>query len=72
MNARVFNRIEARSEDGAIQLDEKTGVVRLPPGTYHITGFSSTIYYTGEEAPEMVYSAGSAAHVFARLCIRRL
>jgi hypothetical protein len=143
MNARVFNRIEARSEDGAIQLDEKTGIVRLPPGTYHITGFSSTIYYTGEEAPEMVeprspanggycrlrraedspedrdagfalgsiatanaipslvetyfttagearivmehqsgsdprdvylqvYSAGSAAHVFARLCIRRL
>src|SRR5215213_898143 len=67
MNARVFNRIEARSRDGAIQLDEKTGVVTLPPGTYHITGFSTTVYYTGDEPPEMVEPRSPANGGYCRL-----
>lgn len=67
MNARVFNRIEARSADGAIQLDEKTGVVTLPPGTYHMTGFSTTVYYTGDEPPEMVEPRSPANGGYCRL-----
>jgi len=67
MNTRVFNRIEARSNDAAIQLDEKTGVIRLPPGTYHITGFSTTVYYTGKEAPEMVEPRSPANGGYCRL-----
>ena len=53
MNTRVFNHVDAQSPDGSIQLDQKTGVITLPPGTYHLNGFSSTVYFTGEEPPEM-------------------
>lgn len=67
MNTRVFNRIESRSEDAAIQLDEETGVITLPPGTYHITGFSTTVYFTGDEPPEMVGSRSMANGGYCRL-----
>jgi hypothetical protein len=70
MNTRVFNRVEARSADGAIQLDEQTGVVTLPPGTYHMTGFSTVVYYTGDEPPEMVEPRTPASGGYCRL--RRL
>jgi hypothetical protein len=67
MNTRVFNHVDARSPDGAIQLDETTGVITLPPGTYHITGFSTTVYYTGEEPPEMVDARSPANGGYCRL-----
>lgn len=67
MNTRVLNRVEARSADGAIQLDESTGTITLPPGTYHITGFSTTVYYTGNEPPEMVEPRSPAAGGYCRL-----
>ena len=67
MNTRVFNHVDARSPDGAIELDESTGVITLPPGTYHITGFSSTVYYTGEEPPEMVEPRSPANGGYCRL-----
>jgi hypothetical protein len=67
MNTRVFNHIDARSPEGAIQLDESTGVITLPPGTYHITGFSTTVYYTGEEPPEMVEPRSPANGGYCRL-----
>jgi len=67
MNARVFNHVEARSADGSIQLDEQTGVITLPPGTYHITGFSTTVYYTGDEPPEMVEPRTPANGGYCRL-----
>lgn len=67
MNTRVFNCIEARSADGAIQLDETTGMVTLPPGTYHVTGFSTTVYYTGDEPPEMVEPRSPANGGYCRL-----
>jgi hypothetical protein len=54
MNTRVFNRTEAQSPDKTIQRDEETGVITLPPGTYHIIGFSTTVYSPGGEPPEMV------------------
>jgi hypothetical protein len=67
MNTRVFNHVDARSPDGAIELDESTGVITLPPGTYHITGFSTTVYYTGEEPPEMVEPRSPANGGYCRL-----
>lgn len=67
MNTRVFNVIEARSPDAAIKLDETTGVVTLPPGTYHLTGFSTTVYNTGDEPPEMVTSRSPANGGYCRL-----
>ena len=67
MNTRVFNRIESRSADGSIRLDELTGVVTIPPGTYHITGFSTTVYYTGNEPPEMVEPRSPACGGYCRL-----
>ncbi len=67
MNTRVFNHVDARSPEGAIQLDESTGVITLPPGTYHITGFSTTVYYTGEEPPEMVEPRSPANGGYCRL-----
>jgi hypothetical protein len=67
MNTRVFNRVDARSAEGAIQLDESTGVITLPPGTYHITGFSTTVYFTGNEPPEMVEPRSLAAGGYCRL-----
>jgi hypothetical protein len=67
MNTRVFNHVDAHSPDGAIQLDESTGVITLPPGTYHITGFSSVIYYTGKEPPEMIEPRSPANGGYCRL-----
>src|SRR5689334_11184615 len=67
MNTRVFNHVDARSPEGSIQLDESTGVITLPPGTYHITGFSTTVYYTGEEPPEMIEPRSPANGGYCRL-----
>jgi hypothetical protein len=67
MNTRVFNHVDARSPEGAIELDESTGVITLPSGTYHITGFSTTVYYTGEEPPEMVEPRSPANGGYCRL-----
>ncbi len=44
-NARVFNRIE--SEEGSnirADVQNKTGIITLGPGVYHLTGFSSVTY----------------------------
>ena len=38
-NTRVFNRVEVESA-GGIRLEEGTGVITLPPGTYHVTASS--------------------------------
>jgi hypothetical protein len=67
MNTRVFNKIEARSPDGAIRLDEATGEITLPPGTYHLSGFSSVAYNTGDEPPEMVTTRSPANGGYCRL-----
>lgn len=67
MNTRVFNVIEAQSEDNSIRLNKKNGVITLPPGTYHITGFSTTVYYTGKEPPEMVEPRSPANGGYCRL-----
>ncbi len=67
MNTRVFNHVDAHSPDSAIDLDESTGIITLAPGTYHITGFSTTIYYTGEEPAGMVEPRSPANGGYCRL-----
>lgn len=67
MNTRVFNHVDAHSSDGAIDLDESTGVITLAPGTYHMTGFSTTIYYTGKEPPGTVEPRSPANGGYCRL-----
>jgi hypothetical protein len=65
MNTRVFNRVEAQAGPG-IRLDMETGWITLAPGTYHITGFSSTAYAT-QEPPEMVATRAPANGGYCRL-----
>ena len=65
MNARVFNVVEAQAGEG-IGLDLETGVITLAPGTYHITGFSTTAYAT-PEPPEMVATRAPANGGYCRL-----
>jgi hypothetical protein len=65
MNTRVFNVVEAHSGSG-IRLEMDTGVITLAPGTYHITGFSSTAYAT-QEPPEMVATRAPANGGYCRL-----
>jgi hypothetical protein len=67
MNVRVFNRVEARSPDGGIALDARTGIITLPPGTYHLTGFSTTAYRTELEHPGMVRTKELANGGYCRL-----
>jgi hypothetical protein len=66
MNARVFNTTEATFGDG-IQLDLQTGIITLEPGTYHITGFSAAVYFTGDEPAEMMWTKSPAAAGYCRL-----
>ncbi|MCY1022926.1 hypothetical protein [Pyxidicoccus sp. MSG2] len=54
MQPRVFTRVEARSPDNSIQLDLETGFITLPPGTYHITGFSTTAFLYPRDNPEEI------------------
>ncbi len=70
MNTRVFNKVEVNVGD-AIRLDERTGVITLAPGTYHITGFSATVYYTGKEPPEMISTRDPANGGYCRLWDRK-
>jgi hypothetical protein len=65
MNTRVFNQVEAQAGTG-IDLDMNTGAITLAPGTYHITGFSSTAYAT-VEPPEMVATRAPANGGYCRL-----
>lgn len=65
MNTRVFNKIEAQAGSG-INLDMETGVITFAPGTYHITGFSTTAYAT-QEPPEMVATRAPANGGYCRL-----
>lgn len=65
MNTRVFNVVETQSGND-VQLDLETGVITLAPGTYHITGFSSTAYAT-QEPPEMVATRAPANGGYCRL-----
>ncbi|WP_164002363.1 hypothetical protein [Pyxidicoccus caerfyrddinensis] len=67
MHTRVFTRVEARSPDNAIQLDLATGIITLPPGTYHITGFSMTAFLTGEEPSGMMATKKFANGGYCRL-----
>jgi hypothetical protein len=43
-NTRVFNRREVQ-EGTSIALDDKTGVITLAPGTYHVSASSLIAYY---------------------------
>lgn len=52
-NVRVFNKTEALSGN-EIRLEDGTGIITLAPGTYHMTGFSATVYYTGNEPRESI------------------
>lgn len=65
MNTRVFNVVEAHSGSD-IRLDLETGVITLSPGTYHLTGFSTTAYAT-KEPPEMVTTRAPANGGYCRL-----
>jgi hypothetical protein len=65
MNTRVFNVVEAHSGKD-IRLEMGTGVITLAPGTYHITGFSTTAYAT-QEPPEMVATRAPANGGYCRL-----
>jgi hypothetical protein len=65
MNTRVFNVVEAHAGRG-IALDLETGEITLAPGTYHITGFSSTAYAT-QEPPEMIATRAPANGGYCRL-----
>ncbi|WP_164018560.1 hypothetical protein [Pyxidicoccus trucidator] len=71
MHTRVFTRVEARSPDNAIQLDLATGIITLPPGTYHITGFSTTAYLyppdEGETLDGMIQNKKLANGGYCRL-----
>lgn len=66
MNPRVFNVEEVPCRTGHISLDTETGVITLAPGTYHITGFSSTAYATQEPA-EMVATRAPVSAGYCRL-----
>ncbi|NVJ22071.1 hypothetical protein HUW62_12665 [Myxococcus sp. AM011] len=62
MNTRVFTRVEACSPERSIRLDLGTGVITVPPGTYDISGFSSTVYLTGQEEEGMVTNKSPTAN----------
>lgn len=66
MNTRVFNTIEVVPTTDEISLDTETGVITLAPGTYHITGFSTTAYAT-DEGPGMVATRAPANGGYCRL-----
>jgi hypothetical protein len=67
MNTRVFNRVEAQSADGSIRLEMQSGIITLPPGTYHITGFSTTTYRTDDDPSETVAVRAPANGGYCRL-----
>jgi hypothetical protein len=66
MNTRVFTNIDAIEGD-AIRLDPRTGVITLVPGTYHISGFSSTVYYAETDPPEMISTRDPANGGYCRV-----
>lgn len=65
-NRRVFTDVSARRGD-AIQCDMTTGVIRLAPGTYRLTGFSTVTYESGGNPPEMATVRSPASAGYCRL-----
>ncbi len=65
-NQRIFTKTEALAGD-EIRLHEETGTITLAPGTYHLTGFSTTVYFTAEDPPEMVPNRSPANGGYCRL-----
>ena len=66
MNKRILNTVEALCGND-IKLEEGTGVITLKAGTYHISGFSQVVYFTGTEPAESMFVKSHAAAGYARL-----
>jgi hypothetical protein len=64
-NTRIFNRREAQT-GSTISLEDRTGVIALQPGTYHITGNSVVAPFDGKNAAVMPM-ANPAYGGYARL-----
>jgi len=65
-NRRVFTDTDVR-KGAAIQCDFATGIVTLPPGAYHITGFSMVAYFTKDDPPETIVARSPASAGYCRL-----
>lgn len=66
MNTRIFTNIDAHAGH-AIALDRTTGVITLAPGTYHINGFSTTVYYSKDDPDEMISTRNPANGGYCRV-----
>lgn len=67
-NTRVFTDTAARQGD-AIRCDFTSGVISVPPGTYHISGLSMVAYNSGGEPREMATVRAPASAGYCRLRI---
>lgn len=65
-NRRIFTDTDARKGAG-IQCDLASGVVTLPPGAYHLSGFSMVAYDSGSEPPEMTTIRAPASAGYCRV-----
>jgi len=65
-NRRVFADTDI-NKGSAIQCDLTTGIVKLAPGTYQISGHSMVAYFTNDDPPETIVTRSPASAGYCRL-----
>lgn len=65
-NRRIFTDTDI-NKGSAIQCDFATGIVRLAPGAYHLSGHSMVAYFTKDDPPETIVTRSPASAGYCRL-----